>query len=241
MALSLISVNIERDKHLDLVLPFLVERGADVVCIQEIYERTVPSFEATLGARAIFAPMDKHPTDPPESGAEHVGVAIFTPLDIEDSEVAYYAGSFEGARTAAVNKKALNRPVVFARVRSGGETFRVGSIHFTWSPDGSVSDEQRSDLGALFSILERQGDFALAGDFNAPRGGEIFSALAMRYTDNIPKYFTTSIDGALHRAGPLPYMVDGLFTTAAYRAAQTELLSGVSDHCAIVAKIEIAS
>ena len=80
--------------------------------------------------------------------------------------------------------------------------------------------------------------FVLAGDFNAPRGGEIFSHIAERYTDNIPPHYTTSIDGTLHRAGPIPFMVDGLFTTPSYRAKGVHLEFGVSDHAAVAATIE---
>lgn len=79
----------------------------------------------------------------------------------------------------------------------------------------------------------------LAGDFNAPRGGESFSAIAARYRDNIPPNYQTSIYAPLHRSGQdLELMVDGLFTTPGYRAENVELTSGMSDHYAIVADIE---
>ena len=89
----------------------------------------------------------------------------------------------------------------------------------------------------LLACLEPEEEFTLCGDFNAPRGGEIFTALAMRYQDNIPLEYASSIDGNLHRKGPLPYMVDGLFTTPSYIASDVSLQSGVSDHCAILATV----
>jgi endonuclease/exonuclease/phosphatase family metal-dependent hydrolase len=97
-------------------------------------------------------------------------------------------------------------------------------------------------------ILETQGEFVLTGDFNAPRmhkgnPGEIFSAIASRYTDNIPVHYETSIDASLHRNGktrPLDFvdkMVDGLFTTPVYTAHDVGLHFGVSDHAAVSAII----
>ena len=83
----------------------------------------------------------------------------------------------------------------------------------------------------------------MCGDFNAPRGGEIFSALATRWHDNIPGTYHTSLDLSLHKAGKVDgerlatLMVDGLFTTPGYRTSRVELVPGVSDHCAIVAEV----
>ena len=42
-------------------------------------------------------------------------------------------------------------------------------------------------------------------------------ARAAHWHDNIPEGYTSSIDPALHKAGPLPLMVDGLFSTPDYR------------------------
>ena len=81
----------------------------------------------------------------------------------------------------------------------------------------------------------------LCGDFNAPRGGEIFGLLAQKYKDNVPQKYTTSIDGILHRAGPLPFMVDGLFSTPGYTVSHVEMVCGISDHCALIANVASSS
>jgi endonuclease/exonuclease/phosphatase family metal-dependent hydrolase len=96
------------------------------------------------------------------------------------------------------------------------------------------------------ACLQSEKDFALCGDFNAPRGGEIFTTLASHYTDNIPSKYETSIHVALHRAGSVDgarlahLMVDGLFTTSGYAASDVRLEFGVSDHAAIVATIALS-
>lgn len=80
----------------------------------------------------------------------------------------------------------------------------------------------------------------LCGDFNAPRGGPIFSQFAERWRDCIPQHIATSIDPDLHRAGALQLMVDGLFTTADFAVSNVRMHCGVSDHKAITADIEPA-
>lgn len=76
------------------------------------------------------------------------------------------------------------------------------------------------------------------GDFNAPRGRQIWSILSSKLKDNVPNEITTTIDGNIHRAGNLQLVVDGLFTSSNYKVCDVQVISGVSDHCAIVAGIE---
>ena len=66
---------------------------------------------------------------------------------------------------------------------------------------------------------------------------EIFGRLAAQWTDHIPPTYATSLDPALHRAGPLQLMVDGIFATADYGVSEVVLHQGVSDHCAITARV----
>jgi hypothetical protein len=66
----------------------------------------------------------------------------------------------------------------------------------------------------------------------------VFGRLAERLTDNIPPDVTTTIDHDLHARGPVPpYVVDGLFTTPQYAASDVRVVSGVSDHCAVLGRI----
>lgn len=60
---------------------------------------------------------------------------------------------------------------------------------------------------------------------------------AQNLKDNVPETYRTSIDGNIHRAGPLPLMVDCLFTTPGYTAADVVLKDGVSDHMAVAGEI----
>ncbi len=252
MSLSLVSLNIERAKHYDRIFPFLETHRPDVFCVQELFARDVPRFEAALGGTAHFAPLSFHPVDPPETGAALEGVAIITALPVLRAEVYYYAGSAEAIERDGVASKSGNRPVIVAEIQKGDEVFRVATTHFTWTPDGTASVEQREDSARLISFMQQWDDFALCGDFNAPRGGEIFSKFAREYSDNIPHEYVWSLDLSLHRAGGGKiqtdakamgmdgFMIDVLFSKGRIRAEHTRLLDGLSDHMAVVSDLSLA-
>lgn len=243
-ALSLISLNIERDKHLDLVLPFLKGRQPDVCCIQELFEKDVPAIAEALAAEAVFLPSTLHPTP---QGPAALGCGIFSRVPVLRTGSVWYGGNdgplLEHRDELSVDEKYLVQryELAYADVEKGGVLFRIATTHFVWTPDGEADKKQRMALERMLTEARGLGEMALCGDFNAPRGKEIFARIASQMKDTIPAQYETSIDGAIHRAGPLPLMVDGLFTTPGYTASEVSLVSGVSDHCAITAAIERTS
>ena len=240
--LKLVSLNIEKDRHLDRITPFLSEQMPDVFCAQEVYESSIPVIAKALsGAAYVYVPMTGRPKENPP----HMqGVAIFSRLPIKAQSVRYYVGRPDTVPDSDDNDpltyNASNRMVVLCDIEKEGQLFRVGTTHFTWTPDGEPTDGQRSDMRALIALFDDAEELILAGDFNVSRGGELFGALAQRYKDNVPPHYTTSIDGNLHRKGQLNRMVDGIFSTPRYTVSDVEMISGVSDHCALVAKISTA-
>src|SRR3989338_8407398 len=235
------SINIEHGKHHATVLPFLKNFKPDVLCLQELLECDIPKFEQELGMKCIFAPMMLGPSvlGDPSSPTTSFGCAIFSTLPVIDSQISYYVGSLDTIPTFHMDPQTgaivTNKVVIVATVSFGGVPYTFATTHFTWTNHGAVNDNQRSDLKKLFGILDAVPEFVLVGDFNAPRGREIFTTIASRYKDNIPPEYTTSIDKNLHRAGDLGFMVDGLFTTPRYVATEVKLTDGVSDHMAITA------
>ena len=243
--LKLISLNIERGKHLDLVENFLSSRIPDLVCMQELMGEHVERFsEALGGAQYVFEPAGRMPEEAP---AVTIGIGIFSRLPIQKSAALYYAGVPGDLRDSYLGNIASynnhNRMVLSVEVEKSGRKYRVGTTHFRWTPDGSANNLQREDMQALLKVLAPMEEFVLCGDFNAPRGGEIFGMLASKYKDNIPPHYKTSLDISLHRAGKTKpeeladKMVDGLFSTPAYLVSDVELVPGVSDHCAVVSSV----
>ena len=238
--LQLLQLNIERSKHFDHILPFLKEHAPEVLCIQEIYEYDVPRFEA-VGYYSYFAPMNIR-QEGDEGGVQ--GVALFSTIPMQKNWTIQYGGpegplpTYQG-ETPQAKHDTQRFIAAFADIDTNGTVFRIGTTHFPWTPDGSASDFQRADMRRLLSTLADTNSFVFTGDFNAPRGGEVFSMLASRYRDNVPTAYTSSIDGSLHKAGPLPYMVDGIFSSPEYRVSNMRMYTGVSDHCALMATISI--
>lgn len=247
-SIKLVSVNIELNNHLDRVRGFLEQEKPDVVCLQEVYKSDLQDFAKEFDMQLVFGHMSNMGkgeramyTMPPFFP---YGVGILSALPIQDIQTRYYRGTEEEVRTKPFsgNSKDDAHPLLYVTVQKESKDFTIGTTHFTWSPDGKADDAQRRDIENLLSILEGIPEFILCGDFNAPRGGEIFDAIAQRYTDNIPAEYTTSIDTDLHRDGEKirhkSLMVDGLFTTPQYECSNVRLARGVSDHCAIVAEVK---
>jgi endonuclease/exonuclease/phosphatase family metal-dependent hydrolase len=248
VSISLVSINIERSRHLDRVASFLLAQSPDVVCMQELCEKDIADFESLLSMRCVYAPSGRHPADPPETGGVVVGCAIFSHLPLLEHSIEYYAGSRDDAISPDIDTYFYNSALVVCDFEKAGTPFRIATTHFTWTPNGAANDAQRENVAALLGLLDSSEEFVLTGDFNAPRmyegkPGEIFTQIASRYRDNIPPHYLTSIDIDLHRSGKIrPHelvdkMVDGVFSTPAYHVSDVELHTGISDHCAVSATV----
>lgn len=238
--LNLVQLNIEWDRHLDVVTQFLATEKPDVACLEEVLESDIPLLEKTLDATCLFAPASRRFL---KGSGQIEGVGIFSRLPIKHSGREYYAGP--GSFDAVLDMKdprtihqTRSCPLVWCEVKKGNTRFKIAATHFTWTPDGQADEFQREDMQALLRVLGELGELVLCGDFNAPRGGEIFDLLATRLTDNIPAEYTSSLDPELHRKKPLELMVDGIFSTAAHAVRDVERVNGLSDHCAFTASVE---
>ena len=233
--LRLVQLNMERSKHLDLIIPFLKSQNGDVVCFQELMERDVLHLERELSMKAAFEPMFIHPAD----GNEGVlGVGIFSRHRVVSRTVEFAHGVKEPLQHHVPGvPDTLPNPVLICDIEKDGVQYRIATVHFTWAANGGSNEIQFTNIEKLFNALNSHKDFVLTGDFNAPRGKEIFTKLAAQYTDNVPPHYTSSIDGTRHKAGALPYMVDGIFSTSGYSVSNVEMHSGVSDHCALTADV----
>ncbi len=243
--LKLVHINIERSKHLGLVLPFLKGEDPDLVCMHELMERDFAQFERELGMKGEYAPMAWHPA---ENNEGVTGSAVFSRYPASVTAHYYHKGPEPLPHHTPGVPDTIAIVLMVCDTEKEGVRYRVATTHFTWSTKGEATDLQRENLKKLLLLLAEKGELVLTGDFNAPRGGEIFAALAAKFKDNIPAEYVSSLDPAIHRAGAklaadakemgLPgYMVDGIFSTPSYAVSNVKLVSGVSDHCAVVATI----
>src|SRR3989344_6514241 len=92
--LKLISLNIELNRHYDVIFPFLKKERPDVVCLQEVVGRDMPLFIEALGMSERFEPMVRAANNSSiRTGLDNlpVGLALFSRFPSE-FRADYYAG-----------------------------------------------------------------------------------------------------------------------------------------------------
>lgn len=245
-SVSIVSLNTERHTYMkDKIIPFLRERQPEVVLFQDCFERGSNMAADALGIEPIFV-AQRRVSD--QGKIELQGIATLSRYGFTDQDIFYYVK--DGQPDIPMHQEYMHRPgeeverlrraALLTGVVKGSDRFRFVNTYFTWTPDGQTSKYQRKDLQILLNYLSIFSELILCGDFNAPRGREIFNKLASVYTDNIPADVPSTLDPKPHsavRIKGLQLVVDGLFTTPGYRASDIEVISGVSDHCAIAATL----
>ncbi|MBP6950894.1 MAG: endonuclease/exonuclease/phosphatase family protein [Alphaproteobacteria bacterium] len=233
--LNIFSLNIEKDNHFSRIIPFFQQKKPDVILLQEVFLEDIPFLEKELRMKSTFVPMK---TLVYKEDQKTLGVATFSALPVKKAYHTYYFGTDENLPIGPEgNPFNTARAILVTEIVKDNKTNRLINTHFTWTPDGTDSDQQHQDLQNLLQLLAEIPSFILCGDFNAPRGKVIFNKIAAKYKDNIPSHIKTTIDKTLHRAGDLQIVVDGLFSTPNYSVKSVEVLEGLSDHCAISAKV----
>ncbi|MFA5831274.1 MAG: endonuclease/exonuclease/phosphatase family protein [Candidatus Paceibacterota bacterium] len=242
--IRLASVNIEKNKHLNTVLAFLRERKPNVICLQEVLERDMPLFEKELGMKGFFAITHRFRLMS-DGRAEIVpmGVGILSNLHVTRVFPKYYSGDYLHLQIYDESVADTEARVLLAATMDiSGVLYTIGTTHFTWSPKGEADDRQRRDLKSFFEKMDecKDGGIVVAGDFNAPRGREIFREISLRFKDNIPPNYITSLDPRLNHASfeIQHLMIDGVFSTPEYLVSNVSLNFGVSNHAAILADIK---
>ncbi|MDB5204561.1 MAG: hypothetical protein JWP09_589 [Candidatus Taylorbacteria bacterium] len=233
--MKLIQINIEGDKHFDLVYDFISRENPDVITMQEIFENEFEKFKSKYSIYGVYAPLYI-------INGRTIGTAIFCKTEIVAHNIESYLKSVQevtNANSFSFPMSDAHCSLLSAEIVHNDQIFNFMTTHFPVNYPGSkVSDFQRECFKKMDAILKNKKDFILSGDTNCPRGTELFDSLAKDYKDNIPKDAVTTIDEKIHRAGFMPYVIDCLFTTSEYKVTNVKLVSGVSDHLGIVAEIE---
>lgn len=244
MSLKLITLNIEGDNHLSTVSDFLKTQKADVVCFQEIFETDLNYFKELLNIdHVVFAPLMNVTSEPNEarlSSKGNWGIAIFSQSKPLLSESHYYSGSRANVPLFDSQPNSNNRAIVSVKIMNDDSVFTIITTHFTWASAelDFVSKLQLDHLKKMKQLLSGYEDYVLCGDFNAPRGKEIYGKISQNLIDHLPKTVVSTIDSSLHKVKGLSLVVDSVFSTPEYIVKEINVIDGVSDHKAIVAKID---
>lgn len=241
MPIKLVTLNIEGDKHINRFLPQLKKISPDVICFQEMFEA-----DSEMIARELDMTQYKYvPTVKVEkenkygiSPRGNWGVCLMTKLTVKRWDVFHYSDFTEQKSFHEPND--VVRSVIVSILSYGENEYRVATTHFTWSPGGEATDLQRQDFARLKDVLNQYEDMVLCGDFNAPRGREIFNLFETLYHDSVPQEITTTIDPTLHYAGDLnlQLVVDTIFTSTHYQVSKVQVLKSLSDHYGIYGEVQ---
>jgi endonuclease/exonuclease/phosphatase family metal-dependent hydrolase len=242
--MKLITLNVEGNRHLDRIVPFLEHEQPQVLSLQEVFEKDARYIADHLGMTVTFSAMALDTYDCRSEALEPIGIAILTINEPVSTHVAHYKNATSPVVSYAEGKD--RHSLLWVEVGYKGSVYVVCTTHIMVTPDGLPTDEQRTDMTHLLKILDIIPEIILCGDFNIPRGiNELYDQFATRYTDNIPKEVRSTIDINFHRAGDDPdarthlvrYVVDYVFTTSGYQTTDVRIASGVSDHCAVAVEL----
>lgn len=241
--MKLISINIENNLHNELVLDFLKKEKPDVVCFQELLEEDFELYKNKLNFEGVHQIWSYwRSKNYPDLLGKKQGIAIFS-KHIIDSGSIFYVGSEENIFKSFEEYNSnedfqKNKALVWAGVKNeDGVVYKFITTQFPVTEKGASTSYQLEVLDLFLEKISKLGEFVLCGDLNAPRGNETFGRLASKYKDNIPLEYKTSIDQNLHKVKGIQFMVDGLFTTPAYKTSNVRLQDGLSDHMAIIAEV----
>lgn len=242
-SIKLLSLNVEKNYHTELVDAFISAHQPDIWCAQEMCEHEFQNYCSTYGYQGAFAPTC---IVPPEygRGVQCVqGNAILSRFPIGAHETFIFRKADAELPTLNLTAKGSHITTshwlaLLATIDIAGTAYHIGNVHFTWSRYSLSNAAQRHDMKLLIEKLQTFPDMLVAGDFNAARGRKTFALMADAFTDHIPLKYTSSIDPQFHKSGKaLPYMVDGLFSTPQYSVNHVRLVNGLSDHLAVVAEV----
>jgi exonuclease III len=241
VGIKIISLNIEGDKHLAEVIGLIDKERPEAVCLQEIFEEDFNLLTKRFGMGGIFAPtvfIDK-PGKPGFGKKGVFGIAMMGKLAGKFGSAYYFKRRTQELPKYGGKPNAGHRALVWQGIEGRR---KIASTHFTWSKGGQTTEKQRRELNRLIKLLvNRVKPDILCGDFNAPRGAEIWSKLAEKFIDNIPPEVKTTLDPKLHYANGVELVVDGFFTDpkSKIKIDRLRLIGGVSDHLAIAAELVV--
>lgn len=243
-SIKFVVLNIEGNKRLPRVVEFLKKAEAEVFLLQEVFKKDVVSLAEKIGENYVFASMCRRVVSTEDENLGEWGVAIFSKYPILNRGIEYYGGDPGDLPELTINPKGTPsviaaRVLISVTIKKNNRAFNFATTHFTWTANGLVSDQQKEDLKKLMVLLDKKPDFLLAGDFNAPRGGEIQTSLAGKFEYWIPPHVKTTIDANLHRAGDLQLVVDHIYSKGDLTVENIVLTGGVSDHLAITGRVRV--
>lgn len=239
--MKVLSVNIEGTKHLEKVRRLIEVEQPELVFLMETPVEQIPRLAGSDYPYTDFLQNDIIGNIRGLSGTTPTGVAVLSKHKITKS---YNFSCGLPPITEIKPEGTSHMPAVLViEVEVRGEQYVLGGVHYTWTTGGVATEEQQEHVRQLIAFGQTLPTHALMGDFNIPRGNESYRLLTAAYKDNIPKEIKTTLDPDLHYAnfevrGRLVFVVDYVLSKPGYLVREVRVVSGVSDHCALVCEID---
>lgn len=232
MSLKVITLNIECDRHLKKVIPFLKSESPDVVCLQEVFEYTVPTIKKELGLEGYFFPLDFIKDFYESQKNQMRGILFLTNKCIVDfSHFVYFCDEDIKSNYAAS----------ICTLEYKKEKYNVLNTHFIWTADGKQDARQIEAWAKLAKKLKIIKNFAFCGDFNTGRNwNKLFPEFCKVMKDNLPKEITNTLDTKHHRSSRLIRVVDNIFSSGNHVINNVRIVDDISDHVAIIGELSLS-
>ena len=240
MSIKIVTLNIEGDKHLDKVIKLLKTEKPNVVCLQEILDKDFQTFKSILQMDGSFYPQVHIGNDIHFGIAKNVdrGTSLLSNLEIISQEGRYYV---QNEHIPICRRWGWDdRVLALMQVQNNEGLYNVATTHFEFTRNGEPTKRQLKNMEALLTALQGQEDLIFAGDVNAPRGYKTYGLFRKFFDrDHVPITVASTLDPILHRANHRQYVVDTVLTKGGFTANPVRLVSGVSDHYALVTRARI--
>ena len=238
MTLTLFSLNIEADRHLDKVVSYLAANMPDVVFLQEVYKIHAEEIAAQFEYQLSFAPhVDFNISEHIFKPLGEWGIATLTKVKPVNVQLDYYSEHPVVIPHEFMKTLKHPRALLVSEIVIEGKRYFFANTHFTWALTTDVDVAQYLDYLRLQKLLDKMPSFVLAGDLNTNRGSRVYQELASRYIDQLPSDLKSTLDPILFRKPELELVVDHLFSTPEYHMENVQVISGLSDHCGISCQI----
>ncbi len=263
MKLKIIHLNIEGDKHIETITRLFDSEKADVICLCEVAESNAQKWAEMFGYEFVFSPLFN------SSDGKHGSAILSKKPILESSNLRYDDNGRDDLLFITFNNDHIStdykRPkdrflyhyaLLTATIKSDeGKKVTISTTHFPVTdhfalglPDhvyNKLSDiEEVNHTRMLFdkfmsNIRSIPNPIIFTADINNPRGEYIYDTLAHELIDLTPRDTISTIDPDLHYRKGLSLVVDTIMISHDIQAEKVEVVSGVSDHKAIVALLEI--
>lgn len=268
MQLTILHLNIERDRHIHNVVELLKAKKPDIVCFQEAFLDDVKNISTELEYTYAFAPLVVIKNGDTE---KEEGSAILSKFPILETNKYRYddqtspdvpVRTEEKISSASTEERPKDRFLYHSTLLTislQGDNNTVLTIATTHFPvvdhttrnlkDHNLDDIQkiaeieqtRAYLDRLIPLLRSiQQPMVFTADLNNTRGEYIYDTVAHELVDIVPLSVSSTIDPELHRRGhDLELLVDTIMTSPDITVNNFEIIQGASDHKALFASLKI--